>query len=158
MPPTPPPMPKTSSISGSKREKNSHDNQGEFMFRSQYKSLLLWWIQTLVPQSNFSLSSLLLFLCSLSGRRLSLVLYFPHWQWRVSIWTLGRQHYLGWSGDGWNAHATCSYTGSQWWEYHSRYIQKLCLVRIHVPFCSVFPKIGILPAACFRLIQNCSLL
>uniref|UniRef100_A0A7N6A6W1 Transcription initiation factor TFIID subunit n=1 Tax=Anabas testudineus TaxID=64144 RepID=A0A7N6A6W1_ANATE len=27
VPPTPPPMPKTSSISGSKREKNSHDNQ-----------------------------------------------------------------------------------------------------------------------------------
>lgn len=30
--PTPPPMPKASSISGSKREKSSHDNQGEFDF------------------------------------------------------------------------------------------------------------------------------
>lgn len=30
--PTPPPMPKIPLISGSKREKNSHDNQGEQLF------------------------------------------------------------------------------------------------------------------------------
>lgn len=35
--PTPPPMPKASSISGSKREKSSHDNQGEFDFQSLYR-------------------------------------------------------------------------------------------------------------------------
>lgn len=34
VPPTPPPMPKASSISGSKREKNSHDNLGTILFSS----------------------------------------------------------------------------------------------------------------------------
>lgn len=41
LPPTPPPMPKISSISGSKREKNSHDNQGGLTFRSQFIVMLM---------------------------------------------------------------------------------------------------------------------
>lgn len=42
VPPTPPPMLKASSISGSKRDKNSHDNQGDFVFliKTQMKRIV----------------------------------------------------------------------------------------------------------------------
>lgn len=56
--PTPPPMPKASSISGSKREKSSHDNQGEFDFQSLYR---LWIHQTFLSKANVSFSVLPLF-------------------------------------------------------------------------------------------------
>lgn len=144
VPPTPPPMPKLASISGSKREKNSHDNQGELTWSWDViwsNNSFSFQLNQIFFRSNFSL---FVFICSVSGRRLSLVLHFPYWQRRVGIWTLGGQHYLGWPGDGSLAYATCTYTGSQRWEYHSRYIQKN-IVRLHVLLCTPFYKMPSYP-------------
>lgn len=75
---------------------------------------------------------LFLLSCSLSRRRLSLVLHFSHWQWRAGVRALGRQHHLGWPGDGPPARTPCSHTGPQWWEHNFRYIQRRHAIRLHV--------------------------
>lgn len=63
VPPTPPPMPKMSSVSSSKREKNTHDNQGVILIWSQYReySNLTFSFRVYV---HLSLTSYLLILVS----------------------------------------------------------------------------------------------
>lgn len=158
VPPTPPPIPKPPSISGSKRDKNSHDNQGTDSI-SLLLEATIYIIAvpkcTFISLTCFFLYCLLLrwFFHSLSGRRLYLVLHLPHWQWGASVRTLGGQHHLGWPGDGSHAHPTCTHSRSQWWEYHSRYafIQKSHVVSIHVQYHSTFFQIWIFSQRYFKI-------
>lgn len=138
VPPTPPPMPKTSSITGSKRDKSGHDNQSEptFCFFVCNTYLLDYLIY-------FALY-LYLFISSLSWRRLSLVLNFSHRQWGSGVRTLGRQHHLGWPGDGPHACPTCHDARPEWWKYPPGYIQNSNILHFFHSICDFLKIVCIL--------------